>query len=91
MNKLAENNESNSSGITYREALEILTPREIEVLQGVAAGRTSREIGEKLNLSYRTIQKCRENICKKLQFRGYRSLFKWCLMHINGQQQDKKG
>ena len=62
----------------YVEALKILTPREIEILKRVAVGRTSREIGEELHISYRTVQKYRQHICKKLKLRGYRSLFNWC-------------
>lgn len=68
----------------YIEAVQKLTPREIDVLQEVAAGRTSRETGKKLNISCRTIQKHRENICKKLGLTGYRSLFNWCVEHMDG-------
>lgn len=68
----------------YIEAVKKLTPREIDVLKEVADGRTSREIGKKLNVSFRTVQKHRENICKKLGIRGYRSLFNWCVEHMDG-------
>lgn len=66
----------------YVKALEILIPREVEVLKEVAAGRTSKEIGKKLSISYRTVQKNRENICKKLGLSGHRSLFLWCEKHM---------
>lgn len=75
-------NSQSDKTIEYIEAVKILSPREVEVIQGVAAGRTSREIGEHLNISYRTVQKHRENICKKLELTGYRSLFNWCLEHM---------
>lgn len=68
---------------TYLEALKKLSSREVEVLEGVAVGRTSKEIGRQINISYRTVQKYRENICKKLGIEGNRALFNWCLENIN--------
>jgi len=66
----------------YINLLKKLTPREVEVIEEVARGRTSKEIGEILNLSHRTVQKYRQNICKKLGINGYRALFNWCLEHM---------
>ncbi len=43
-----------------------LTMREREVVQLTAEGFTSREVGEYLNISPRTVEKHRENIKKKL-------------------------
>jgi len=62
----------------YVESLKILTPREIEILELVAGGYTNPEISRKFNLSKRTVEKHRENICLKLNLKGYRSLFRWC-------------
>ncbi|MEX0722126.1 MAG: helix-turn-helix transcriptional regulator [Balneolaceae bacterium] len=72
------------SAYEYIKVLEILTPREVEVLKGVAAGYTSKEIGNKLFISYRTVQKYRENIKKKLDLSGRRSLFRWCEKNLKG-------
>lgn len=47
-----------------------LTEREREVLQLTARGDTSREIGEKLSISHRTVEKHRENIQAKLELRN---------------------
>lgn len=69
----------------YINLLKKLTPREVEVIEEVAKGRTSKEIGEILNLSHRTVQKYRQNICEKLGINGYRALFNWCLEHIKDQ------
>lgn len=44
----------------------ILTRREQEVLKGVLDGRTSRELGENLGLSVRTIEFHRSNLMAKL-------------------------
>ncbi len=43
-----------------------MTPREIEVLQWVAQGKTNMEIGSILGLSPRTVQKHLEHVFKKL-------------------------
>lgn len=43
-----------------------LTPSERTILRLVAQDMTSKEIGEMLNISYRTVQKHRSNIIEKL-------------------------
>ena len=43
-----------------------LTPRELQVMQGVAAGKTDREIAALLQCSYRTVQKHLERIYTRL-------------------------
>lgn len=67
----------------YLKALKVLTPREIEVLERIAAGHTSTEISNNLNISARTVQKHCEVISKKLHITGYRGLFHWCESHIS--------
>ncbi len=47
-----------------------LTPRERSILQLVAEGRTSREIGKQLGLSARTVDNYRAHILEKLQARN---------------------
>ncbi|WP_319480278.1 LuxR C-terminal-related transcriptional regulator [uncultured Draconibacterium sp.] len=42
-----------------------LTPREFEVLQLIAEGNTTKQIGEKLNISNFTVNKHRQNIINK--------------------------
>lgn len=43
-----------------------LTPREIEVLKLIVQGYTNRQIGEDLNISIRTAENHRANLCDKL-------------------------
>jgi two-component system response regulator NreC len=43
-----------------------LTPREIEVLKLIVQGYTNRQIGEELNISVRTAENHRSNLCDKL-------------------------
>ncbi|MBK7390639.1 MAG: helix-turn-helix transcriptional regulator [Bacteroidetes bacterium] len=44
----------------------MLSPREIEVTQLIADGMTDREIGEKLDISHKTVSTHRKNILRKL-------------------------
>jgi DNA-binding CsgD family transcriptional regulator len=53
-----------------REGAAQLTPRELEVLEHVAAGRTDREIATLLYVSVRTVQKHLEHVYEKLGVRG---------------------
>jgi DNA-binding NarL/FixJ family response regulator len=62
-----------------RGRLDLLTPRELEVLSRVAAGRTSREIGEDLGISHRTVETHRESIMKKLGIRTVAGLTRFAL------------
>jgi DNA-binding NarL/FixJ family response regulator len=61
--------------------LDELTPAELRVLELVADYKTSREIGEALHVSYRTVQAHRTNICAKLDLRGSHALMKFALDH----------
>lgn len=71
--------ELNQYSISYRDALKILTPKEVKILDYVGKGLTNREIAEELYLSIRTVQTHRNNICIKLNLRGRNSLLKWLL------------
>ena len=62
-----------------RGRLDLLTPRELEVLARVVAGRTSREIGEDLGISHRTVETHRESIMKKLGIRTVAGLTRFAL------------
>jgi DNA-binding NarL/FixJ family response regulator len=55
---------------TVDDRYQTLTDREREVLQLTAEGNTSREIGERLGISHRTVEKHRENIQAKLELRN---------------------
>jgi DNA-binding NarL/FixJ family response regulator len=67
--------------ISRPDVLEQLTPTERRILILIADYRTSREIGEALHVSYRTVQTHRTNICTKLDLRGNHALMKFALDH----------
>lgn len=57
--------------------LHLLTPAERRVLKLVAGEKTSKEIGEELFVSYRTIEAHRANISRKLNLSGNLALIKF--------------
>lgn len=56
------------------QLLELLTETEKIILTKVAEFQTSKEIGQELNVSFRTIQNHRTNICTKLNLKGSHQL-----------------
>lgn len=63
--------------IGYIEALKILSPREIEILELIGNGYTSKKVAEKLNLSVHTVRTYVKKIKRKLKVEGYRGLVPW--------------
>lgn len=60
---------------------ERLTPTEQQVLLALAAGRTSREIAGDMFISYRTVQKHRNNMARKLGLEGSNALLAFAVRH----------
>ena len=61
--------------------LPLLSPAENKVFDLVSKSLTSRQIGEKLGLSHRTIQTHRHNISKKLELGGSNSLLQFAIQY----------
>jgi len=57
----------------------VLTSREIEVLQLLAEGRTSKEIAGILEVSVKTIDTHRQNLMAKLDLRSIAELTKFAI------------
>jgi len=57
-----------------------LTPREVEVLDLMVAGRKNRKIAEMLGISTKTLDIHRANIMKKMQTKTVADLVRWRLM-----------
>jgi DNA-binding NarL/FixJ family response regulator len=60
-------------------SLEDLTPAELRILKLIAENKTSKEIGDILSISYKTVENHRTNISSKLHLRGSHSLLKFAL------------
>ena len=67
---LLEMREANSQQKQAASPLDELTPREREILEGLAAGLSNKEIGEKLFLSEKTVKHYMTNVLQKLQVRN---------------------
>jgi DNA-binding NarL/FixJ family response regulator len=61
--------------------LHLLTPTEKRVLKFIAEDKTSKQIGEELFISYRTVETHRANISRKLDLRGSLALVKFAVAH----------
>jgi DNA-binding NarL/FixJ family response regulator len=64
-----------------REPTPTLTPREREVLVGVARGLANKEIAATLGIATRTVEAHRESLGKKLGIRTTAGLTRYCLEH----------
>ena len=67
---LLEMGEARSQQKQATSPLDELTPRERQILEGLAAGLSNKEIGEQLFLSEKTVKHYMTNILQKLQVRN---------------------
>jgi len=80
--RLADNDKSKSRQDLLESdgiRLELLSEREIQVLQSVADGMTNIEIGEKLGISHKTVARHRERIMSKLDIHSCAELVKFAI------------
>ena len=67
---LLEDYMRNSQRTGAEDSYELLSPREREILQLVAEGKSSKEIADLLNLSVYTVETHRARVMQKLNLRG---------------------
>jgi DNA-binding NarL/FixJ family response regulator len=58
-----------------------LTPTERRILKHITENKTSKDIGQQLGISYRTVERHRTNIAQKLGLSGTHSLVKFAFDH----------
>ena len=61
--------------------LEQLSPREREILQLVAEGKTSQEIGERLSISSKSVDTYRSRLMRKIGVKDVAGLVKFAIQH----------
>lgn len=66
---------------TDKEGLHLLTPAEKNILKLLATMKTNQEMAELLNVSIKTVQNHRHNICSKLDISGTHALLKFAIEH----------
>ncbi len=82
LTKFLINRSRRALGLTERQpTVNDLTPTERRILKLIAEDMTSKEIGEEIFISPRTVEKHRQNICQKLNLQGSHSLFKFAVQH----------
>ena len=64
---------------TKAKRLDLMTPRELEVLTLLAYGHTNAEIAEKLCISERTVESHRTNIMTKMEFKSRADLVRFAI------------
>jgi DNA-binding NarL/FixJ family response regulator len=67
--------------LTCCDGCHTLTEREVQVIRGIATGQTSREIGEDLGISLRTVNTYREHLKKKLGISSVAQLTRYVIEH----------
>jgi DNA-binding NarL/FixJ family response regulator len=72
---------STRKGQELARELEILTPREMEVLKLVAEGYTNQQIADRLVLSIKTVQAHRANVMEKLELHDITHLVRFAIRH----------
>ena len=68
-----------NSDVEKADSLNILSPREREILQLVAEGNTNAVIAEKLSLSIRTVESHRAHVMSKLRFGSQSDLVRYAI------------
>jgi DNA-binding NarL/FixJ family response regulator len=61
------------------DTLNMLSPREREILQLIAEGNTNATVADKLTLSVRTVESHRSNLMKKLRLNSHSDLVKYAI------------
>lgn len=68
-----------SGGKSSENPLDLLTPRQREVLQLVAEGLSSREIADRLHLSVKTVESHRSNLMERLEIHDLAGLVRFAV------------
>ncbi len=67
--------------LSSKPQIETLSPAERRILKMIAEDHTSKEIADLLEISFKTVENHRLNICNKLNLHGSHSLLKFAFDH----------
>ncbi|MBS0373620.1 MAG: response regulator transcription factor [Proteobacteria bacterium] len=67
---------------------ELLTPRELEVLERLAVGRTTREIAAELGTAVKTVDSHKRNLCEKLGLESAAELLRYAIINAKPRPKD---
>jgi DNA-binding NarL/FixJ family response regulator len=68
-----------TSGVPVRQSTDLLTSREVEVLQLIAEGRANKQIAGELGLSIKTVETHRQRLMNKLKIHDIAGLTRYAL------------
>ncbi len=77
---IRRNNKADEPASDKKE-IDRLTPAERSILRLVSEMKTNQEIADDLNVSIKTVQNHRHNICNKLKISGTHALLKFAVEH----------
>lgn len=75
------NNVKRDADETEVHLLETLSRREREILKFVAEGKSSREIGERLMISSKTVDTYRSRLMRKINVKNVAGVIKFAIQH----------
>lgn len=75
------NNVKRDADETDVRLLEALSRREREILKFVAEGKSSREIGERLMISSKTVDTYRSRLMRKINVKNVAGVIKFAIQH----------
>lgn len=78
---LVRRNNKLVAGASDKNGLNKLTPTERDILKLVSEMKTNQEIAAGLNVSIKTVQNHRNNMCNKLDLNGTHALLKYAMEH----------
>jgi two-component system response regulator NreC len=73
--------ETKKTSVPSQQPSDLLTPRELDVLQGIIQGYTNRQIADELKLSVRTVEGYRANLTEKLGLHNRADLVRYARGH----------
>lgn len=80
---LIRRNNKLMSQASDKDGLNTLTPAERTIVKKLSEMKTSQEIADELNVSIKTVQNHRNNICNKLDLSGTHALLKFAVEHAD--------
>lgn len=78
---LIEHNKNIQLNQPNNQDIKKFTPTEHRILKLIADNKSNREIADDLNISIRTVQNHRYNLCQKLNLTGHNRLLQFALNH----------
>ena len=67
-------------GVSKRDLLETLSPRQREVLQLIAEGRTTKQIAQLLDISVKTVETHRAQLMERLNIHDVAGLVRYAII-----------